>query len=106
MSTIAVPIDTSRWRPRGLLHQCGGSWVVDVVWTARDPEDDPDRPKGVGHEFSDHSLALRVRRAVENGVWHTSDPVLLTDVGGNTYVSANLRTIGKYADTDLAAIGY
>lgn len=80
-----------------------GSWDVATTWVVAD--DCLDRTDGMGFGFQHRDLAERMARAIEDGAIFL-DPEVRTDADGRTYVHATAATIGKYADVDLARMGY
>lgn len=72
--------------------------VVSAVWAG------VDRP--ISHGWSvTKGNAQRLERALRAGVVY-ENPVIKTDIGGSTYVSARSRVMAKYVNADLKKLGY
>lgn len=76
-------------------------YEVVVIWTADEPLD---RNNTGAYIFGQKSLAERVAKAINDGVWYSNAEVW-TDIHGKTYVSADALTIGKYANSTLRKMG-
>lgn len=66
-----------------------------------------DRTDGIGYGLGPNHkrLAERLADAINAGaVFYNTE--LRTDVYGNTYVGAERRVMGKYANADLKRLGY
>lgn len=91
-------IITSKGRGPALAN-----YTVQTIWTA---DVEIDRPST--HHIScgsDRELAERLARAINDGAFW-SDASIREDVNGDTYVSADGFTIGKYLREDLPRLGY
>lgn len=77
--------------------------TYDVLTTWSGPN--LDRTDGIGFGLRNRATAMRLRMAINAGAVFT-DPVLKTDVEGNTYVSAGCRVMARYANADLKRLGF
>ncbi len=78
--------------PDGLIE-------VSPVWPG------VDRPITHGFVVAKPALAQRLACAINAGVVY-ADPSIATDVNGHTYVRAECRVMGKYANADLKRLGF
>ena len=85
----------------GSAHTSSGiAWRVDTEWDA--PVDRP----------STHAFSLANKRTAERLVTAINaqavfvNPRVLTDSQGQTYVAADSRVLGKYANADLTRLGF
>ena len=78
----------------------GTSWVVYSHWNAP-----VDRPQTHSFRLRNKKTAERLVNAI-NAQAVYADPVIKTDIYGNTYVAATSRVLGKYANADLKRLGY
>lgn len=76
-----------------------------LVWTGVEV----DRPHTGGISLLDtphyRSLAERYRRAVAEGAVY-SNPRIVSDINGRTYIRSDGFVMGKYLNSDLKALGY
>lgn len=76
-----------------------GGWMVEPVWAG------VDRPVVGGWLLRERKLADRLAAAVLAGVVYPQRTVRV-DTGGKTYVQANSKVMGKYANADLIRLGF
>lgn len=85
-----------------------GELSVSVVWSGGNaPIDRPDTGGwliGPDSPFR-RKLAQRLVRAIDAGVVH-SDPALVIDNYGHTYVSARRNVMGRRMNADLKRLGF
>ena len=98
---VAVQIEEAPADPS--IYREFPCWVAQPVWAG------VDRPIVGGISFGPgpkgQKLALRYQAAVMAGrVFHGG--VVKTDTGGQTYVCATSRVMGKYANADLKRLGF
>lgn len=80
---------------------------VEVTWGGADL----DRPSTGGFILGPVSmsgkmkLAQRLVRAIDEGAVYT-DPKVVKDVNGKTYVQAHCKVMGKYLNAALKRLGY
>jgi hypothetical protein len=75
-------------------------WRVTTTWDA-----DVDRPTTGGYILTNHATARRLVAAINAQAVYT-DPRIVTDVNGATYVQATSRVLGRRASADLRRLGY
>lgn len=74
--------------------------VVEPVW------DGVDHPNVGGWVVKDQATARRLERAIRDGNAQASEPVVTTDVNGQTYVHVRWHVMAKYMASDLRKLGY
>lgn len=76
---------------------------VNVVWGGAEL----DRPTtyGFGLKANHAGLATRLKRAIDAQAVFT-DPKIVNDVNGHTYVMAKCLVMGRYLNADLKRLGY
>lgn len=81
-------------------------WSVKVVWSCDTPRL-LNRTDGMGWLFGPNHkrLAERLVAAINAGVVF-GNPELRTDVNGRTYVSADVKVLGRTANADLKRLGF
>jgi len=76
-------------------------YYVEVFWTGTKL----DRPTTVGIVVEKKSLAERLKKAVDAGAVHTN-PQVVRDCDGKSYVQANCKVIGRTLNADLRRLGF
>lgn len=72
---------------------------VKVTWPG------VDRPSTQGWVLGNRNTAERLATAINAGAVF-SDPEIVTDSAGQTYVRANYSIVGRRASADLARLGF
>lgn len=75
--------------------------VVETHWHGQNL----DRPNTGGTAVKDQRMADRLVRAINSGAAY-SNPKVVRDVSGQTYVHADRAFMGKYLNADLRKLGY
>jgi len=90
------------YTPTATIESDDSGITVRTTWSG-----DVDRKDGIGWGFAPNkmALALRLVRAVNDGVVFGT-PEVLTDINGKTYINADKKVMGKYANADLNRLGY
>jgi hypothetical protein len=76
-------------------------YTVYAKWTGADI----DRPLSHSTQLLNKRTAKRFADAIQAGVAFT-DPQIVTDANGKTYVAAKCHVFGKYANANLKALGF
>lgn len=87
-----------------ITKDLGGAprYLVETHWTGVEL----DRPCTGGISTGgDWKLAERLARAINAGAIHT-DPKVVQDINGKTYVQSGHKVMGRYLNADLRKLGY
>lgn len=90
-------------KPVATIEKEANSYTVWTDWVGNKPLD-RSRTFGIS-TGSNKRLADRLARAINDGAVFYN-PVIKSDVAGNTYVSADRRVMGRYLNADLKRLGY
>ena len=89
--------------PKAVIeYDSADDWYT--VWAVWEGEK-VDRPRSYAIVARKFPLAQRLARAIDAGAVF-SDPVINTDIEGNTYVHARSKVMAKYLNADLKRLGY
>lgn len=96
-----VEITDNSTDPQLVALDMGDGYTVHPIWSG------VDRPNVGGWMVKDLAMARRLERAILDGAAFDQNRIeVLTDVNGQTYVSAPHAVMGKRMNADLKRLGY